>query len=85
MLVRAIIDHVPPIFNCKNFSEVGNNYAGSKSFKDAMIHLDKSSRKIADQYLHGQIRSSEVLPNATQVNFSTDLDFLLGEIVRILK
>ncbi len=85
MLVRALIDHVPPIFNQKSFAEVVNNYRGSKSFKESMEHLDKSSRKIADQHLHCQIRKKEVLPNKTQVNFSNDIDVLLAEVVRILK
>jgi hypothetical protein len=30
-------------------------------------------------------RATEVLPNATQVNFSNDLDVLLAEIVRMFK
>lgn len=85
MLVRAIIDHVPPIFGCSRFADVANQYAGSKSFKDSMLHLDNSSRKIADQHLHCHIRKSETLPTLTQVNFSNDLDVLLAEIVRILK
>lgn len=85
MLTRALLDHVPPIFSCGTFSEVSNNYAGSKSFKESMRHLEKSSRKIADQYLHTQIRQKESLPNTTQVNFSNDVDVLLGEIVRVLK
>ena len=86
MLGRAILDHVPPIFGCKNFSEVANNYStGSKSFKQSMGHLENSLRKIADAHLHVQIRKSEILPNRTQVNFSADLDVLLAEIVRLLK
>jgi len=86
MLGRAILDHVPPIFGSKSFSEVANNYSsGSKSFKQSMEHLENSLRKIADAYLHVQIRKSEVLPNRTQVNFSSDLDVLLAEIVRLLK
>lgn len=84
LLVRSIIDHVPPIFEKANFSDVAGAH-GTKSFKDSMTHLDKSSRKIADAFLHTHIRSKEVLPNKTQVNFSRDLDVLLGEIVRILK
>ncbi len=84
LLVRAIIDHIPPIFGKKNFQEVANNY-GSKSFQESMERLDKSLRKIADSGLHQQIRKKETLPNKTQVNFSNDLDVLLQEIVRILK
>lgn len=84
ILCRAIIDHVPPIFGMKTFNEVANNYAGSKSFKESMERLNSSSRKIADQHLHTPIRSSEVLPNITQVDFSNELDLLLSEVVRLL-
>ena len=85
MLVRSMIDHVPPIFGSSNFSEVENNYKGTKSFKESMKHLNVSSRKISDQYLHTQIRNKEVLPNEQQIDFSNDLDVLLSEIYRILK
>jgi len=84
ILTRAIIDHIPPIFNAKDFQNVyGQN--GNKSFKEHMAHLDKSSRKIADSYLHNQIRNKESLPNQTQVNFSQDIDVLLAEVCRLLK
>ncbi len=84
ILVRSIIDHVPPIFEKRNFGEVSSNY-GTKSFKASMTQLDNSSRKIADSFLHNPIRKKEVLPSETQVDFSRELDVLLGEIVRILK
>ncbi len=86
MLTRAILDHVPPILGYEKFGEVANNYSGGgKSFKQSMEHLENSSRKIADAHLHGQIRNKESLPNETQVNFSNDLDVLLGEIIRVLR
>lgn len=85
MLVRSVLDHVPPIFGCNGFAEVANNYNGSKSFKESMVHLENSSRKIADSHLHQRIRSSESLPNKTQVNFTNDIDVLLAEIIRILR
>lgn len=85
MLTRSIIDHVPPIFGFSKFSEVANSYTGSKSFRESMQHLENSSRKIADQHLHCQIRKSETVPTLAQVNFANDLDVLLAEIVRLLK
>lgn len=84
MLVRSLLDHVPPIFGCKDFSQVANNH-GPRSFKKSMSHLDNSLRNIADSYLHVQVRVRESLPNETQIDFSRDLDVLLQEIVRILK
>jgi hypothetical protein len=84
MVLRAILDHVPPIFSVRTFAEVANNYPGSKSFRESMLNLENSSRNIADQHLHCQIRSSENLPTARQVDFSPDVDSLLSEIARIL-
>lgn len=88
LLQRAFIDHIPPLFNCKNFGEVVNNYkseGNSKSFKKSMEHLDNSLRAIGDSSIHSQIRQKEVLPSEKQVDFSNDFDVLLAEIVRILK
>lgn len=85
MLVRAIADHVPPVFGCKTFTEVTNNYAGATSFKRSMSHLNSSLRPIADAHLHLQTRRREVLPTQTQVDFRADLDVLLAEVVRLMK
>ena len=85
MIMRAIIDHIPPIFKVSSFAEVANNYGGSTSFNDSMKLLQRSLRKVADSHLHVQIRERETLPTFTQVNFKADLDFLLSEIVRLLK
>ena len=68
------------VFGKKYFSEVANSYGG-KSFKDAMLHLENSSRKIADLYLHTQIRNKEILPEEQQMNFSQALDLLLSEVI----
>jgi hypothetical protein len=82
MLARALLDHVPPIFGMRSFTEVANNYGG-KSFKGTMEHLEEGLRNVADGHLHQQIRNSESLPTAQQVNFSAALDILLSEIERI--
>lgn len=85
ILVRTVMNHVSPIFKFETFSEVTNNYKCEKSLKGSLQHLEDSSRNIADGYLHIPARKKEILPTSTQVNFSQDLDILLGEIVRILK
>ncbi len=86
MLTRGLLDHVPPVFGFKTFSEVANNYAGGgKSFKDTMQHLENASRKVADAHLHMPMRKSETLPAPQQVNCGQQLDMLLSEIVRITR
>lgn len=86
MLIRGILDHIPPVFGFKTFSEVANNYAGGgRSFKETMHHLENTSRKVGDAHLHMPIRKSETLPTAQQVNCGQQLDVLLSEIVRITR
>jgi hypothetical protein len=70
MLIRSILDHVPPIFGKSSFTEVANNY-GTKSFKDTMHGLETGAKNIADGYLHSHIRKRESLPTAQQVHFNS--------------
>jgi hypothetical protein len=52
MLIRGLLDRVPPVFGFKTFSEVANNYAGGgRSFKETMHHLENAARKVADAHL----------------------------------
>lgn len=83
MLVRAIKDHVPPVFSATNFAGVFNS--SSKSVKGNLERLENSLKHIADGQLHSHIRNSEVLPTDVQVDFRNDLDVLLGEVVRMVK
>lgn len=85
LLIRAVLDHVPPLFSSRTFTEVANNYQGTKSFKQAMTNLETLMRKISDSYLHTQIRSSESLPSFQQVDVRNSFDLLLSEIIRITK
>ena len=84
-LVRTILNHVPPIFRYNEFAQIANNYSGGSSFKKSMQHLLNSSKNIADNHLHSQIKKNDALPNETQVDYKNDLDFLLMEIVRLTK
>lgn len=83
MLVRAIIDHVPPVLGYNTFIEVSAHYKAGGSLKSSLQRLEKILRKIADLNLHNPIRDRESLPAHTQVDFSQDLDILLGEVVRV--
>lgn len=85
MLVRAIADHVPPIFGHANFEQVANNLQVTKSTKLSFQRLQGSLRNIADAHLHSHIRKQEVLPTAQQVDFRQDLDVLLAEVVRVMR
>jgi len=86
MLTRAILDHVPPVFECKSFTEVASNYGGGgSSFRKSIERLENHSRKVADRLLHLQIRNKEGAPNMHEVSFAAELETMLAEFCRLLK
>jgi hypothetical protein len=89
MLLRAIKDHVPPIFDQPNFAAVAANHSpgGGKaqSWKAMMGKLEDQMKHVADMYLHQQIRAKESIPEEPGVDFKPALDLLLGEAARTLR
>ena len=84
LLVRTIINHIPPIFGqFTTFDQVQAGY-GSHSLKKNMKALNESLRSVADIFTHDLIRKKDPLPNAGQVDFRSNLDILFVEIVKIL-
>ena len=83
-LLRTILHHIPPIFSVTNFEQVANNYNGGTSFNKVMLHLFNSLKNIADIHLHSQINIKETLPNSTQVDYRSQIDLLLSEIIKRL-
>lgn len=79
MLVRAVMDHIPPIFGKATFAEVASSRP--KSLKETLQPLE-SIRKIADSFNHQHIRKRETVPTATAVNVSNAVESLLQEIIR---
>jgi len=84
MLLRAIFDHIPPIFQKASFTDVCAQH-GSRSFKDIMRPLNETAKKIGDDYLHTQISKKVLAVTKTQVSFQANLDTLLNEIAAILE
>lgn len=83
ILVRAIKDHIPPLFGHSNFASVAASM--NKSTKGNFMSLENSLKNIADGMLHTHIRKTEVIPNEVQVDFRSDLDVLLSEVIRSQK
>jgi hypothetical protein len=86
--VRTLLHHIPPIFGYDTFAQVAANHGGNKtkkSFKGNAGNLLNSLKHIADNNLHQKAGKAATMPNQIQVNFSPDLDVVLGEVIRILK
>lgn len=84
MLLRAILDHIPPIFGKLSFDDVCAQYGG-RSFKDIVRPLNETAKKIGDNYLHTQIGKKVLVITKTQVDFQANLDMLLNEAAGILE
>lgn len=73
MLVRAILDHIPPLLGCNSFEEVVSNYTWSRTDKEYMSRL-LDFKNDADDALHRQISKDqdllemENLPNSNRIN-----------------
>ncbi|MCW8911945.1 MAG: hypothetical protein OQK06_01370 [Flavobacteriales bacterium] len=84
MQVRTIMNFVSPIFGCKNFEGVANNYSGGgSSFKKHMTFLQSSLKHVADGQLHMQATKKQALPNSISVDYSSPLDALLAQVINV--
>jgi len=85
-LSRAIVDHIPPIFNQKSFAGIAAQVSGERhtSFKKSCEALDKSLKNIVDRSIHKQINSADIPPFKEEINFSQDLNTVLARVVEEL-
>jgi len=80
LILRAIINHIPPIFGCKSFSEYVSQ--AGRSSKSILQKLEDEARPIADLHSHIMIRKRENLPTKSQIEpYKSSLEILLHEII----
>jgi hypothetical protein len=80
LLIRALLNHVPPVFGHTTFQQVVSQ--SPKSVKELLRPLEEVSRDVADLHTHSMIRRKESLPTKSQVEpFRASLEVLLHEIV----
>lgn len=80
LLIRALINHIPPIFGHTTFRQVVSQV--SKSRKELFSPLEEIARDVADLHTHDLIRHKESLPTKNQLEpFKPCLEVLLQEII----
>jgi hypothetical protein len=80
LLIRTVLNHLPPVFGYKSFAEVTAN--AGKSLKENLEHLESGLRKLADLYAHQPIRTKEQYPTKSQVEpFRPQFELLLHEVL----
>jgi hypothetical protein len=78
MLLRGVLDHIPPIFDCKDFAEVVNNYSWGRTDKRYIKRL-ADFRDQADDALHRQISAKACVLDFDDMPASVGVDRLLQE------
>jgi len=80
LLLRAILNHVPPVFGKTTFSEVVAH--AERSVKAILVRLNEEARPIADLHTHFLMRSSEHLPTKNQLEpYKASFEVLIQEIL----
>ena len=80
LLMRAVLNYVPPVFGQDTFSQVVAN--SERSLKDSFDHLENGLRKIADFHTHRRIGPTDFYPSSAQVEpFKPQFELLLQQVV----
>lgn len=76
LLMRAVLNYVPPLFGQETFPQVVDNIG--RSLKDSFNHLESGLRKVADFHTHRRIGPTELYPSPGQVEpFKPQFELLL--------
>src|SRR6185437_583393 len=80
LLMRTVLNHVPPVFGNQTFDQVVAN--AGKSLKDSFDHLQSGLRKVADFHAHRKITAAESYPSIAQVEpFKPQFELLLQQVM----
>jgi hypothetical protein len=80
LLIRALLNHIPPVFGHTTFQQVVSQ--SGRSVKELLKPLEEIARDVADLHTHSLIRHKESLPTKSQVEpFKANLEVLLHEVI----
>ncbi|MHB8302462.1 MAG: hypothetical protein ACYDC6_06435 [Acidobacteriaceae bacterium] len=83
LLMRTILNYVPPVFGYETFDQVVAHVG--KSLKENFHHLESGLRKVADFHAHSRIRKQGSYPSVAQVDpFRPQFELLLQEVAERL-
>jgi hypothetical protein len=80
LLIKAIMNHVPPVFHVETFAQVVAN--AGRSVKSILGRLENEARPVADLHTHIQMRTSESLPSKNQLEpYKAAFEVLIHQII----
>ena len=82
MLIRSVLDHIPPLFGYLDFKEVVNNYSWGETDRKYMKKL-LDFKNEADDVLHRQISNNPDLITLEDLPTSVRINRLLQECLQV--
>lgn len=84
MILRAILDHIPPLLAKREFAEVVNNYSwgGEKSSRQKAVKELLRFRNVPDDVLHGQITNRNDVIDISYLPDKFSVNTLLQECLK---
>lgn len=80
ILIRTVLNHVPPVFGKTNFNDVVGQ--SGRSVKGILKRLNEEARPIADLHSHILMREKESLPSKNQIEpYKAAFEVLIQEVV----
>lgn len=80
LLIRAVLNHVPPVFGKEHFSDVVGQ--SGRSIKAILKRLNEDARPIADLHTHILMRHKESLPSKSQIEpYKAAFEVLIQEVI----
>jgi len=80
LLIRAVLNHVPPVFEATNFNEIVSQ--SGRSIKAILKRLNEEARPIADLHTHILMRNKESLPSKYQIEpYKASFEVLIQEVI----
>jgi hypothetical protein len=83
LLMRTVLNHVPPVFGYETFAQVVGNADIGKSLKKSFDQLEGGLRNVADFHAHRRIGTYECYPSVAQVEpFRPQFELLLQQVLQ---
>lgn len=80
LLIRAIMNHVPPAFGAKTFAEVVAQ--SSRSIKAILARLNDDAKPLADLHTHFLMGANDHLPTKNQIEpYKASFEILMQEVL----
>lgn len=84
LLMRAVLNYLPPVFGYDTFAQVVAN--SGRSLRDSFDYLENGLRRVADFHTHRRVGAADLGPSRAQIEpYKPQFELLLQQVVSVLE